>query len=183
MSSAFSEPNIAALSRPDSGWKDRQQGKHGGTVQEPHKRVNYFHHLIFPHINEAAVATGWKSSAMAVRLKAKWPKIFANLHRATVFKWFGADKKSWSDETLKKIQIGQSLASKGRKGVLHSHPDIIKDSETQLRSLRNAGVPVTTVVARAVLLTNIKSKAPKLLENGFLCSEVILSYSLLPIVG
>ncbi|KAJ3730037.1 hypothetical protein DFJ43DRAFT_965324, partial [Lentinula guzmanii] len=45
--SSTSVSNVAKMSRPEKNWKDKRNGKNGGTVQRRHERVNWYHPFLW----------------------------------------------------------------------------------------------------------------------------------------
>ncbi|KIK73436.1 hypothetical protein PAXRUDRAFT_93587, partial [Paxillus rubicundulus Ve08.2h10] len=83
-----SELDVAAISRSDhNGWKKERNGTCGGTKQERHKRTNWYHPLLWVHIDHAAKQHHWSPQVMVSALRKEHPKLFSHLNKGTMFRW------------------------------------------------------------------------------------------------
>jgi hypothetical protein len=164
--------DLAELSRPKSDWKSERNGLRGGTKQSRHKRTNWYHPILWTHIDAAARKVGWSAQSIANRLTRDQPKLFTRITKGTIQKWIDKDtKRGWSAATRKNIERHHTLAGSGQTGILAQHPDVLTEIKTQLRGLRTSGLPVNVLVARSIMLAIIKERKPDLLTK-FKCSEV-----------
>jgi hypothetical protein len=167
-------PDVVELSRSasGSGWKDVRNGRRGGTKQEQHKRTNWYHPLLWVHIDAAARKFDWSPQAIAKGLSRNHPALFSHLSKGTVHKWISKDsKRQWSKATLENVERRHALAGSGQAGVLAKHPNVISEIKEKLQGLRKSGLTVNVIIGRAIMLAVINDRVPELLTS-FKCSEV-----------
>ncbi|KAF6761517.1 hypothetical protein DFP72DRAFT_842427 [Ephemerocybe angulata] len=135
--------DIAMLSRQGGdGWrKERTGSKNGVVVEQKATRVNWYHPLLWVHINDIAARVNFSPSAIEHHLKLQNPALFSRINKGTVSRWISEDKKQWSEATLKNVARGKALAGTGRVGVLSKHPEVVLEIKRQLQQLRDSGIP------------------------------------------
>jgi hypothetical protein len=162
--------DVAGIYRVETqGWRKARNGSKNGTVQKMTAAVNWFHPFLFGPIDKQTRLTGWSPSHTARNLH-KQSALHKGLQKCTISRWRVKGKDEWTPATLDKITAGKAITASGRTGILTPYPDItIKIKETLTR-LRTAGAIVNVSIARAVLLAEIESQHPQLLEK-FKASE------------
>lgn len=166
--------DVVAISRSDHmEWKKERCGKRGGTKQVAHTRTNWYHPLLWVHINMAAQRFNWSPTAMVNALQREHPKLFSRLNKGTVSKWIDSDKakRQWSATTLHNVENGHTLSGSGHSGILSLHPHTQAEIVEKLTSLRKSGLPINIIVGRSIMLAVIQDRVPELLTK-FKCSEV-----------
>ncbi|KAJ3990871.1 hypothetical protein F5050DRAFT_1880346 [Lentinula boryana] len=163
--------DVAKMSRPEKNWKDKRNGKNGGTVQCRHERVNWYHPFLWVHIARVAPRVNWSPNLIVTTLRANVPELFSSLHRGTISKWIVKGGKGWTTQTLENVQRRSALSRSGRVGVLEPYPDVVEEIKDNLRGYRTSGIPISRLVARTVMLAIIQHRAPQVLQDGFKCSE------------
>jgi hypothetical protein len=166
-------PGIASASRPTSSWKSSRQGKRNGAIEAKHTQKNWFHKFLWTHIDSAAHRVGYSARAIVKYLQSKLPQLFGGLQPGVVQRWIADGSHDWSARTKERVCAEGRLAGSGRVGALQKYPEVVKAATERMRKLRTSGVVVNVVVAHAILLSLIETKAPKiLLSSRFRCSEV-----------
>lgn len=172
---SMSASQIADISRNDkSKWRKNRNGTRGGTIQGDATCSNWYHPFLWYHINQAAIQNSFSPSATAKQLKQDHPLLFKHLHKGTLNQWRKKGRKEWSEVTLENVKCHRALDGSGHVGFLSAYPEVVETAKKQMISLRKAGVPLTTVVGRAIILAAIELKKPDLLSsnNKFKCSKV-----------
>ena len=136
-----------------------------------HKRTNWYHPLLWVHINATAQRYDWSPTAMVNALQREHPKLFSCLHKGTVSKWIDKSKRQWSSITLHNVENRHTLTGSGHSGILSQYPVIQDEIVEKLKSLRESGVPISVVVGQSIMLAVIQDRVPELLTK-FKCSEV-----------
>ncbi|KIM38062.1 hypothetical protein M413DRAFT_13027 [Hebeloma cylindrosporum] len=164
--------NLAEISRPEGQtWKVKRTGKKGGVLQKRHQRVNWYHPLLWTHINRVAPKASWSPKYIVLTLQGQYPDLFGKLHRGTVVKWLSKnDRRRWSTATQKNVERRHTLAGSGRAGILTKHPELVDEIKRNLQQLRDSGVWINRLLTRSIILSILREKKPQLLEN-FKCSE------------
>lgn len=105
----------AALSRigQKGEWKAERNGKHGGTKQEKHSRMSYYHPLVWALIAKWAPKVAWSPQALVNVLQRENPVMYRKLHQSTVTKWMDSSKKGWSEATVENVERRHALAGTG----------------------------------------------------------------------
>lgn len=148
-------------------WRKERTGVRGGAVQTKAKRMNYYHPLIWIHIDRIAKSTQFSPSKIVQHMQRLFPKTLKRMNKGTVSKWIRSDKRGWTDATLRNVKDGRTLGGSGRVGVLTKYPDIVKEWCEQLLGMRESGVPVTVCVARSILIVIIKKEHDNILNSRF----------------
>jgi hypothetical protein len=104
------------------------------------------------------------------QLKRDLPGLFEQLTKSTIQKWLSQHGHRWSTRTLENVRRRHALAGTGRVGVLKPYPIIVEKFKKQLLDLRAAGIVVSRLLGRTLLLAIIEKEKPDLLEH-FACSE------------
>ncbi|KAJ7749535.1 hypothetical protein DFH07DRAFT_746668, partial [Mycena maculata] len=111
---------------------------------------------------------------------------FYKLTEQVVGGWIDKEAKArgvskWKDSVLRNVEKGKGNAPGGhttRTGILQPYPEIRKLINDHLTSLRDAGVVLTLLTIRAIMVAHIEDGAPGLLGSAvgsdgtkFRCSE------------
>ena len=117
------------------------------------------------------------------------PELFAGLTRESVKRWIdrSGEQPKWSDAALKRVAAGNTPghALGGPRGALVSiltmrhrvrmtyipsqsgYPEVVDAIKARLTALRQAGVPLTTISTRGILIATIIRMAPEILKRKF----------------
>ncbi|KAJ7925709.1 hypothetical protein B0H13DRAFT_2314298 [Mycena leptocephala] len=170
------------------------------------KLTNWFHPFIWPQVVTATSRAGrpWKPSDIVWEARKLNPGVFWKLTSQVVGRWIDkAAKKEgvskWKDSVLHNVAWakGNSLGGHStRMGILvngescsavydtdhdsrkHPYPEIRKQINHQLTSLRDAGVALSLLTIRGLMVAHIQHGAPELFTRTigsdgtkFRCSE------------
>ncbi|KAJ7794834.1 hypothetical protein B0H14DRAFT_3556186 [Mycena olivaceomarginata] len=182
-------------SRPRRQFKEdnRQDNKPCGRKQKPENKkrnaryTNWFHPLLFSQVQAAAsrVSKPWKPRAIMQELHRTNLKDFYRLTEQVVGRWIDSEARArgtskWKDSVLQSVERGKGNAPGGhttRCGVLYPYPATRKKINDHLTSLRGAGVILTLLSIRGIMVGHIQNDAPELFErtmsdgSKFRCSE------------
>ncbi|KAJ7069136.1 hypothetical protein C8F01DRAFT_976393, partial [Mycena amicta] len=157
-----------------------------GNQKRDARTTNWFHPLLFKQIEMAAVKAGrpWKPVEIVREAKKMDGETFAKLTPQVVGRWIDKDAKragesKWKDSVLKNVAKGNTPGGHTtRAGILQPYPEIRKAINDDLVSLRQAGVPLTLLTIRGIMVAHIQSGAPHLFHTSvrsdgtqFRCSE------------
>ncbi|KAF8911445.1 hypothetical protein CPB84DRAFT_1646961, partial [Gymnopilus junonius] len=88
IASGTSLPDLEAVSRTGHDkWKKLQNGKVGGAVQQRASCTNWFHPLLWIHIDKAMRLHDWSTAATEKALKCDHPGLFKKINKGTISKW------------------------------------------------------------------------------------------------
>ncbi|KAJ6601520.1 hypothetical protein B0H10DRAFT_2230550 [Mycena sp. CBHHK59/15] len=145
-----------------SGRKQKEKNK-----KRDSKLTNWLHPLLFPRSSRVS----WKAMETICYLVGTWidPEVKA----------WGVSK--WKASVLNNVERWKGNAPGGhttRTGILQPYPEIRKLINDQLTSLRDAGVALTLLTIRGIMVAHITDSAPGLLgstvgsdSTRFRCSE------------
>ena len=177
--SAMSKENeildVASLSRPHTqDWKKQRNGKLGGVVHAPAKKVFWFHPFLFTLIKAALARHDWSPSRTVAYLQRTHPALFdapgSRLNKGTLWRWIVPGQHCFTESALLKISGRRSLTFSGRTGILAPYPDMIAHIVKTLLDVRKSGCVVNVVIARSLMIAIIREQHPELLDR-FTCSE------------
>ena len=155
---------MVAISRSEhTRWKEERSGKRGGARQEAHKRTNWYHPLLWIHIDAAAKKSHWSPTGMVSALQRAHPKLFACLNKGTISRWIDESKHQWSSAMLRNVENGHTVSGSGHSGILSQYPHTRDEIIEKLMSLRKSGLPINVVVARSIMITVIQHRIPEFL--------------------
>ncbi|KAG1811120.1 uncharacterized protein BJ212DRAFT_1483790 [Suillus subaureus] len=138
---------------------------------EWHKQTNWYHPLLWIHIDAAAHKFDWSPQAITKGLEREHPALFLHLNKGTVQKWIDkGSKQQWSEVILENVQHCHALAGLGQSGVLAKHLNVVKEIMEKLQALCKSGLVVNVIIGRAIMLAVINNQALDLLTL-FKCSE------------
>ncbi|KAJ7926601.1 hypothetical protein B0H13DRAFT_2265856 [Mycena leptocephala] len=159
----------------DKKRQKENRGRMRKTVLKDAVYTNWMTPLLWPQIEEAArhpsLWPGMSASAIQAVLIKNNPTIFAKISRTTINSWIDrrGEKPCWSENTLARAEKGnfQGHPNGGRRGALAQYPEIVESITEQLRTLRNAGAPVTLISARALFVGTLLERAPEIFEKRY----------------
>ncbi|KAJ3745113.1 hypothetical protein DFH05DRAFT_1460002 [Lentinula detonsa] len=154
-----------------AAWRDLRNGTQGGETKLEAKRVNWFHPLLWPAINQAMRRAGWSSQGAVDILQRERPELYSSLHRGTIHRWKKEGENDWSERTWAKIMNRHALVASGRAGALTKFPDLISEIKSALEGLRTSGLVVNVQIARSIMLSLIQKNHPEILTSQFRCTE------------
>ncbi|KAJ7100368.1 hypothetical protein C8R44DRAFT_946758, partial [Mycena epipterygia] len=186
--------DLAELSRPRRQFKEdeRKDNKPSGRKQKPKnkkrgaQRTNWQTPFLWSQIDSAARRSSrpWSPRAILADLQKSNIKDFCGLKEQVLGRWIEGSRKSrtsrWRDTILRKVEAGKGNAPGGqttRCGVLHPFPATRKKINDHLTSLRGAGVALTLLSIRGIMVGHIQNDAPELFQrtmsdgSNFRCSE------------
>lgn len=164
--------------------------------------MNWAQPALFRQIDNTARSIGgtWSPVEIVRSLKKSNPKDFSRLTPQVVGKWICPIAKKqgvsqWSVKVMARVKRGnQPGGETTRTGVLvsrfksaftsltyqhqHAYPVLCTAIYTRLKAMRSAGVPLTIITVRAIMVGYINQHAPHLFEvkqsdgSTFHCSEV-----------
>ncbi|KAJ7585772.1 hypothetical protein C8J56DRAFT_741132, partial [Mycena floridula] len=80
--------DIATISQPGKEKsQSKRNGTRGGTKRAAAIQTNYYHPLLWTHINRTICQTGWSTAATAKALQRDYPCLFSKLQKGTIHKW------------------------------------------------------------------------------------------------
>ncbi|PBL00706.1 hypothetical protein ARMGADRAFT_1073045 [Armillaria gallica] len=137
----------------------------------------------------------WRSSDIAREVKKLNAKAFEKLAEQVVGRWI--DRKAttetgklvWTEVTLKNIAAGNWLGGHTtRFSILVSYPDLQKEIEDTLESMRDVRVTLTMITIRAIMISLMECSAPELFTvshygSTFKCSESFVRKFLCNVMG
>ncbi|KAJ7604624.1 hypothetical protein B0H17DRAFT_1120943 [Mycena rosella] len=188
-------PELPELSRPHHQFKEssKKKNKPSGRKQKlknqkrDAKYTNWSHPLLWSQIETAARLSGkpWSQRAIMKALHRANLKTFHRLSEQVIGTWIDPEAKKrgvskWKDSILKNVELRAGNAPGGqttRCGVLHPYPETRKKIHNHLTSLRGAGVALTLLTIRALMISHIEEDAPELFHHAradgstFRCSE------------
>ncbi|KAJ7114985.1 hypothetical protein C8R44DRAFT_881033 [Mycena epipterygia] len=160
-----------------SGRKQKEKNK-----KRDSKLTNWFHPLLWPQIVIAAARAGklWKPCDIVREARKLNMGAFWKLTEQVVGTWMDREAKKqgvskWKDSVLKNVENRKGNAP---GGVEQPYPEIRKLINDHLTSLCDAGVVLTILTIRALMVAHIERGAPGLLGSAvgsdstkFRCSE------------
>ncbi|KAJ7864094.1 hypothetical protein B0H14DRAFT_3605365 [Mycena olivaceomarginata] len=175
-------PALPELSRPRRQFKEdgNKKNKPCGRKQKlknkkrDAKTTNWFHPMLWSQIQLAAGRAGkpWKPRAILKQLQKSNSKDFHRLTEQVIGRWMDRDENNkrvskWKDSVLENVaHRGNAPGGHNtRCGVLDPYPEIRKNINEQLTSLRSAGVVLTLLSIRAIMLGHIEHGAPELFHQ------------------
>ncbi|KAF7371545.1 DDE superfamily endonuclease [Mycena venus] len=155
------------------------------------KLTNWFHPLIWSQVITAAARAGrsWHPSAIVREARKLNLGVFWKLTPQVVGRWIdpeanAAGVSKWKDSVLRNVAWAKGNSPGGhltRTGILQPYPDIRKRINDHLTSLREAGVALTLLTIRGIMVAHIQHGAPHLFErplgsdgSTFRCGETFV---------
>jgi hypothetical protein len=141
--------DLAGVSRPGKDWRLQRNGKNGGAEQSKNTRTNWYHPILWTHIDTSACRNSWSPSGIVKQLQRENPALFNKLNKGTVQKWIDSStKQGWSETT--NANVARRHGS-GQAGILAKHPQVLQEIKNKLQGLRKSGLAVNVLVTVAVL--------------------------------
>ncbi|KAF7366573.1 DDE superfamily endonuclease [Mycena sanguinolenta] len=184
------DPRLAELTRPRRDFKEdaRKNNKPGGRKRKNQKRnakyVNWQTPMLWSQIEAAARRTlpPWSPRAILSELRKTNSKDFQRLKEQVIGRWIEQEAgiSRWKESVRQKAELGKGNSPGGnitRCGVLHPYPETRKKINDHLTSLRTAGVALTLLTIRGIMVSHIEHDAPEVFErtmgdgSNFHCSE------------
>ncbi|KAK7024599.1 hypothetical protein VNI00_016160 [Paramarasmius palmivorus] len=184
--------NVAEVSRPRRALKkDIRAKKKKPQGRKPLKEdgetdlTNWQQPILWSGIVLAAKRTGkpWSPRAIVQELHRVNFELYGRLREQVVGRWIDREAKArgeskWRDEILERVKNGNSPGGQTtRTGILEPYPELRRSINERLESLRFAGVPLTSLSIRAIMVAMISKQAPEIFEtvlsdgSRFKCSE------------
>ncbi|KAJ6456514.1 hypothetical protein C8R45DRAFT_580223, partial [Mycena sanguinolenta] len=187
------DPRLAERSRPYRDFKEniQQQNKPCGRKRKNAKRdakyVNWQNPMLWSQIEAAArrALPPWSPRSILMELRKTNPKDFQRLSEQVIGRWIEREGgiSRWNESVQKKVELGKGNSPGGhvtRCGVLHPYPETRKKINDHLTSLRAAGVVLTLLTIRGIMVSHIEHDAPEVFErtmsdgSHFRCSETFV---------
>ncbi|EKM82903.1 hypothetical protein AGABI1DRAFT_125369 [Agaricus bisporus var. burnettii JB137-S8] len=180
--------NVAEKSRPKRRFKEDirkrkpASGKPSANTYSIAVRTNWKSPVLWAQIEEvvARVPKPWSPREITRALR-KSSVLFSTLTEQVVGRWVEPGKSRWTEAVLGAVAKGYSPGGQNtRVGILAPYPEVQNKIHHQLTSLRGAGVPLTTVTVRALMIAIITEGAPEIYEHvrsdgsKFKCSEAFV---------
>ncbi|KAJ6525012.1 hypothetical protein B0H19DRAFT_1340110 [Mycena capillaripes] len=174
------DPRLAELSRPFRQFKEdgKKDNKPCGRKQKDKnakrdaKNINWQHPLLWTQIVEATRRAGrpWKPRAILRELLKSNFNDFHRLREQVIGAWITKEggTSRWKDAVLQRAEEGKGNAPGGqttRCGVVHPYPETRRKINEQLTSLRGAGVFLTLLSIRGIMVGHIMNDAPELFDR------------------
>ncbi|KAF7330683.1 DDE superfamily endonuclease [Mycena sanguinolenta] len=185
-----SDPRLAELSRPRREFTEdvRKNNKPCGRKRKHGKRdaklVNWQSPMLWSQVEAATrrALPPWSPRAILEELRKTNPKDFSRLKEQVIGRWIEREggTSRWKESVRQKVELGKGNSPGGhvtRCGVLYPYPETCKKINAHLTSLRAAGVVLTLLTIRAIMISHIEHDAPEVFERAmgdgshFWCSE------------
>ncbi|KAG9118568.1 hypothetical protein FRC07_006863 [Ceratobasidium sp. 392] len=145
-------------------------------VVEPLKRICWQTPARWIHILAAVKAEGGMEfarrhpSSIVKRLKQTHADsgMFDGLHKGVFRRWFDTNSDGeacWSKSVLDTVEHESHTGGRGRSKKLTKYPAVVEGFTVQVQSLRTSNVPITTPVARSILLAHLRVHAPEIADE------------------
>ncbi|KAJ7704108.1 hypothetical protein B0H17DRAFT_1194016 [Mycena rosella] len=175
---------LPELSRPHRQFKEssKKKNKPSGRKQKlknqkrDAKYTNWSHPLLWSQIETAARISGkpWSQCAIMKALRKANLKTFHRLSEQVIGTWIDPEAKKpgvskWKNSILKNVELRPGNAPGGQTtqcGALHLYPETRKKIHNHLTSLRGAGVALTLLTIRALMISHIEEDAPELFHHA-----------------
>ncbi|KAF7328312.1 DDE superfamily endonuclease [Mycena sanguinolenta] len=168
------DPRFAEFSRPRRDFKEDAQKKN-----KPSGRKRKIRNAMPRTSIGKAPCCGRRSRK---QLDGLFPHGALRLTEQVIGRWIEevAGISRWKESIRQKVELGRGNSPGGhttRCGVLHPYPETCKKINDHLTSLRAAGVTLTLLTIRGIMVSHIEHDAPEVFErtmgdgSHFRCSE------------